>query len=277
MTSESAGGRAPPLDPSRPGRAVLLFAALGFALSPVLLDLGRHVLAEPWARYAAVFPLLLAWAALREPGLRRATRWGWALVAASLALELVAVGGGVARFARPAVPLAVVGLCRALGLASWRGSLLALWIVPIPHFFLLRAGLPLAEAWGAICEAGFGALAVGLALEPRGDGLALLGAGGALALGSEDGGFALAAALSGVGWLSGVLVGAGWLRCAQEAIVHALSALLLQLLAVAVAASALAAGAAGFAGWLLATGPWAGGAVLAAARLLGLRRGRGRA
>lgn len=262
------GHRTPPIG----GQSLLLLGALAFALSPVLLDLVRQVALEPWARYAAVFPLLLAWAAFRERGSPRATPVGWALVAAAVALEFVAVGGGVVRFARPVVPLAVVGLCRALGLASWRTSLLALWMVPIPHFVLAAAGLPLAEAWAGLCRLGLGAAGLGLSLQPLGDGFALIGAKGMLTLGSEDGGLALAAALSGLGWFAGLQGGAGWARCALEAILHALSALLLQLLAVALAASTLATAAAGLAGWLLAGAPWIGGAGLAATRLLGLRR-----
>lgn len=272
MTTEPVTLRGAHGPPTRGGRSLLLFAALAFALSPVLLDLARHVALEPWALYGAVFPPLLVGAALREGASPPAPRLGWALVAGALVLEIATVGGGVVRFGRPAVPLAVVGLCRALGVASWRTALLAAWIVPIPYFVVGAGGIPLAETWAAISRAGLAAVGLDLALRPTADGLALVGAaGGALALRPEDGGLALAACLSGLGWRAGLREGAGWGSCALRASLYALVALPLQLLGVALAAAALAAGLEGLAAGLLPLAPWVAGAGFAAARLLRAR------
>lgn len=262
MTSEPAAVRGGSGPSSRTGRALLLFAALGFALSPILLDLARHLALEPWALYAAAVPPLLAWAARREGGARASPRLGGALVAAALVLEIVAVGGGIVRFGRPALPLAVLGLCRALGLASARTALLAAWMVPVPFVLVEAAGLPLAGLWGELAHAAVAPAGAELALRPTDHAFALEGAGGTLPLRPVDGGVVLAAGLSGLGWLAGLRARAGWLGCALAAAFFALAALPLQLLAVGLAAAALAGGLGALAGWTLALAPWIAGAAL---------------
>jgi len=123
MTS-SAGSRS---------RVILLTAGTLFALSPVLLDWTLHLIDFPSARYAAIFPVLFLIGIRSHPGTRPRPD-GYLWLAAALLVEVACIGGGFPRWGRGAVPLAMIGLCRASGLTSARGACLMLWFVPVPHF-----------------------------------------------------------------------------------------------------------------------------------------------
>ena len=102
-----------------------LWLALIICFSPVLVDLARHLVAEPWALYVLLFPPLLARCAVCEGPDARSVRMGAVLLALSLAVELVAVGGGLVRLGRLGLPLGVIGVSRAFGLLSLRTALLS--------------------------------------------------------------------------------------------------------------------------------------------------------
>lgn len=238
---------------------VAVAAALAAALSPTLVELTRHWVAEPVPRYALLFPLLLVRAAMREAPARPA-RTGYLLLAAGLALELVAMGGGMPKLARPGVPLAVVGLCRALGLASWSTSLLALWILPVP-LAVCSLVSPLERLWFGAAAAVVGG---GLALEPAREAtLHVVGAAGTLAVRPWDGGVPLAVLAAGLGWYAALLARAegGRPRFLRRAGGAALVGLALQGPVALLAVALLAAGHAGAAQavqhhaiWALAAG-----------------------
>jgi hypothetical protein len=255
-----SGGLASAGAPARRS-AAWMAAALAFALSPILVDLVAHVADQPWARYALVFPPLALWRLRRAAPTARAPGLGWTLVGAALVLELVTVGGGVPRFGRPAIPLAVAGLCRALGLAGWAPILLACWVVPAPH--ALSAQLPLPDIFAELAAA----LVGGVALEP-GTPPRLLAAAGTLVLRPHHGGVPLAALLSGLGWLAGLRVGGGLAGCARRAALLGLAALPVALLSVLLAAAVLAAGSPRAASWTLEGMPWVVGGALGLAAVL---------
>lgn len=118
----------------------VLWLLLLAALSPVFVDWGRHLSSEPVARYVVLFvplTLLLAWR-MRGRGVQRSIALWW--VAGALLLSVLAVGAGLTRFARPCLPLALVGM------ACWRGwprlevALSSLWWVPVPSFVAKAMG-----------------------------------------------------------------------------------------------------------------------------------------
>jgi len=194
-------------------RERVLWGALAIALSASWFDLARHWWEEPWARPAALFLPLVVAAAARDRG-RQEARWdGALLVAVGLGWSLVAMGGGLPRLGRPGVPLAMIGLARALGRPSLAVSLLALWVIP-PPFALAKALLPGLEqglAWIAVQLAEARGLP-GL-LTPRFVEIA----GATLPLGPADGGLPLAVYLAGVGWWSAVRADGGVREAARAA------------------------------------------------------------
>ena len=124
-----------------------LWIALALAFSPVALDLGQHLAANPWARYAVVFPLLFARLALRDDRRPRApigTLW----IVAGLAWEVAMSFTGAMRWARHAPVLAAIGLCQREGIGSWRSRALLLFAVPVPAFVVKLGERGVASAMG---------------------------------------------------------------------------------------------------------------------------------
>lgn len=114
-------------------RVTLLTIGTLFALSPVLFDWAVHLRDFPSARYAALFPVLFLIGLRGRPStLPRGDGYLWLL--AALVIEVICIGGGFPRWGRMAVPVAIIGLCRATGVTSLRGAILMLWFVPVPHF-----------------------------------------------------------------------------------------------------------------------------------------------
>lgn len=246
---------------------MLLGVASFVALSPLLVDLARHLGAEPWARYAALFGPLLLWAAWSDP-LRSPPRAdGLLWLAAGVALAFVAVGGGMPRLGRPAIPLAVVGLARLLGRPSPARALLALWIVPVPTV-LTRAAPQLQIALGELVERWAG----GLRLERAGDHVSLVAAQGALPLLPSDGGIPLAALLAGLAWYGAARRGGSLAQAAGQALRWAPWALPIQVLALALAVGLLQIGQPAAARAWLDHGVWALVAAVGLARLHGAWR-----
>lgn len=111
--------------------------ALVIAFSPVLADLGRHLLAEPWARGVLIFPWLV-FVSARVDRPDRTPRFGrvWVALAlgAALVFQLLAIGGDAIRIARVGVVVAAAIGLWGIGAAGPRTALLALWLVPVPSF-----------------------------------------------------------------------------------------------------------------------------------------------
>lgn len=261
---------APPFERSRLREGALWVLLLG-ATSPVLVDLVRHLTAEPWALYSLVFWVLFARELARRPEERRPQRSGYALLALAFALELAMLRAGWPRMARPAVALAAIGLARALGHPRPALALTALWAVPIPNA-IVEFGSPdleraiFAGVSATLRRAGVEAeLAIGAARA-----LAVRTAAGSLPLEPADGGLPLAALLGGLGWYAGARRGLSPVRLVASAAGHALLAAPLQV-AGALAGVLVCAG-----GWpragrvLLSAGPALAG--LASVAILALRR-----
>lgn len=248
--------------------ALLLWIALGVALSPSLVELAAHWLREPWSRYSALFAALWV-ACARSESLPRTPRAdGYLLVLLGVALGAVAVGGGMGRFGRPGIALAVVGLARVLGAPSLPRALLAAWVVPVPNAVL--AFVPGVES---VTAAGVAAVASGFGLElaarPTLEGVELVAPAGGLALGPEHGGLPLAALLAGLGWYAVARRGGALPAAARGALRSAPWALALQPAAIALAAALLLAGAPGAAAALLQPGVWLAVAAVALRRIHG--------
>jgi len=253
LADRSGGAR-----PARASHTAAILVALGFAFSPLLLDLARHFAEVGWTRYALVFPPLLAWQIIRAGPCEPSPRAGWALVSLALLVELIAVGGGVPRFGRPALVLALLGAGRALGLAPVPTLLLAAWAIPIPSGLLGRLGSPLTDALGQAA-----ALIGGLSAQPDPSGVRLQAAEGeSLLLRPSQAGVTLVALLSGLGWLAGLRGEAGLAGCALRAAALGLAAPLLQLFVVLAAGTVLAAGRPEAAALLWVATPWVLGTTL---------------
>jgi hypothetical protein len=236
-------GRATEIAPAGSGRAEVVAwgAALCFAFFPVLTDLGRHLLETPWARYAAVFPLLALRAALHERGAEPSARRDAPLwVAAGLGVLLAGMLMGAIRWGRVGAALAAVGWCRRFGLAGWRTQALLAFAVPVPAA-AMRLAEPLSQQLGAAASA----LGAGLGVEVEPVWSARFGSG-----------LPLAALLAGLSWYASLLRRRPLPAALGRAALAALLAFPLQLLA------SVAAGVA--APWLgvpaaqaaLSQGPW---------------------
>jgi hypothetical protein len=234
----------------------------------VLVDLALHIAAEPWARYSLVFPPLFAWCLIHDKVPARAGRDGFAWLALAILLELVAVGGGMTRFARPGLPLAAIGTCRIFGLGPGRTALLALWTIPVPKIVIAFASPGLETTLLRVASAAAGLLGADVGVE----GCRAFAAAGQLELTDSDGGLPLAALLSGLGWYASLRCGGSLLACLRRAVAWAVLAIPLQLLGVLAAVTALAMGAPAVGRLLLDHGLWTATAAAGLAWAEHLRR-----
>jgi len=228
----------------------LLWSGLLAAFSPTLLDLGQHLLERPWLAYALVFPLLFARCARQESSPSASGGLGW--VAAGLALELVVIFLGGVRWARPALALAATGLCRHLGVGTWRSRLLLWLAVPLPSVLIKAVGRPLQMFWSrsaAELASFFSDARVAI------DGYDLVTPAGRLGLTVYDGP-PLAVLLAGLAWYAGIRLHRPPLRAALLSAAAAALALPLQLLATLAALGLTAAGGGPAARLLLTHAPW---------------------
>ena len=199
---------------------LLPILGLVLALSPILLDLGAHFAAQPWARYALVFVPLCLFALMRtQPRPARALD-GYLWIALALCAEFAAIGGGTDRIGRLALPLAVIGACRAFGLAPLRHALVAVWLVPVPYALLTQLGPRVHELMVALTAPLLGALGLEAAIQNG----HLAGPGGDLALNATNSGLTLAALFSGLAWYTSVRAGHGSLGAARAALLGGLAA-----------------------------------------------------
>lgn len=211
----------------RPIGRVCLWLGLAIAFSPVLLDLLRHVVANPWARTALIFPLLAAVAARhdrRVGPLPRSRRLVWIALGLALALELVATAAGVVRLGRVGLFLGAAGLLVGAGWARPASGLVLLWAIPLPSLLLdlFSPGLESLMA-GAVALAVPGVDFARIAGEPS-----WIGPGARMRLWPTDGGLPMAFAMAGLGWFRGATIGRAPSRALSGALRWGLLALPLQ-------------------------------------------------
>ena len=186
--------------------------ALLVAFSPVVLELFRHLGAEPWARYVLIFAPLLTIAIVTSRDRVQPSSRGYVLLALAIVFEFFALRGNLARFARPTFALGTIGLCQVHGLAPIRTAALALWLTPVPSFVMSGLGLQTALLGVAIPLARlFGAE---LSLEES----TVIAPSGALEVMPSDGGLPLAALFSGLAWYASVRAGASLPATAVRAV-----------------------------------------------------------
>jgi hypothetical protein len=219
-------------------RAWIAWAALGVALSPVIVDALRLAIDQWWARGSLLMAALAVSCMVGPSGIgargRRRPGVGAALVAFALAAALLAAGGGMIRLARPAIPIAVIGMGLFLGRPSPRRAALLCFAVAPPRALL--DALPGLHDW----------------IGPR------------PLVDAPDGGLPLLWLLAGLGAYAGVRRGDGVSGIAARALRYALLALPLQAVALLVASRLWRGGHADAARLLLSHGVW----ILSAAALL---------
>jgi len=254
----------------RPGAATF-WIALAAALSPVLVDLARHWSSTPWSRYSLVFPILFVARIRSEPSRPSPARDGWAWIAAALALELVAVAGGVTKLGRAALPLAVWGGCRLYGLTGPATVVLVAFAVPVPHGLneLASPALETGLAHGAARVARLLGAAPQVLDPPQ-----LVVGREALALTPADGGLPVVALLAGLGWHAGLVLREGAVACARRALSWAALGIPLQAVALTGAVALTAVSGASAARALLTHAVWPAVAIAGLARARALARAR---
>jgi hypothetical protein len=223
----------------RSALGVLLWLGLLVAFSPVLVNLAQHLAVEAWARYVLVFPFLLVLCIVRDSARLRPSALGYVALILAILIELGAIGGSTMVWARPPLPLAVIGLCMAFGLAPLRTTLLACWLIPIPHRILRMPSPELETALLSPLVGLLNALGAKLRLE----GSRVFAATGELEIFDFDGGLTLVALLSGLGWYAGLRERKGLFGIVGRAIWWGALAIPLQLLALLLALMTLVLGA----------------------------------
>ncbi|MDJ0865458.1 MAG: hypothetical protein QNK03_05055 [Myxococcota bacterium] len=215
---------------------IVAWAGLAVALSPAAVELATFWLHTPWARGSALLAPLVGACLVgdrAEPGRRRAA--GWLALGAGLALELVAFGGGVERFGRPGIPLAILGLAALLGGPRPVRALASAWLVPMPTWLVRNVGPLLSDPVLAGAEAlggGPGALS-GALTEGRRE----------LLVAPADVGLQLVWLGAGLGWLSAALRDAPLAGALRRAAAGAAAGLALQVVLLLAAAGLVALGA----------------------------------
>ena len=222
---------------------VSLMLATVFALSPVLVDVWQQWIGFPWTRSSAVFaPLcvLLLWRAERE----QPHRDGLAVLVLAIVATVLLVAGDRLAWARLLIPLAIIGLCRARGIADLRTALLCVFALPLPG--LVNKWLAPALPEFVIGAATLPLRAVGAVVERTADQIAV--SGHWLEFEPSDGGASLIFLFAGLGWAGAVAARAplakrviGWSLCAipVQAAIWALALVLLASLGAPPARAAL--------------------------------------
>jgi len=236
---ETVGGATPAPIPGGRGWGLALWIGLVFAFGPALQPGIENLSSQPWTRGTLVF-VLLAWIAARGAHGATRSRAGWLLVLLGIAIELVAIGGDVARAGRLGFVIAAIGLCRATGGCTLPVALLLAFLVPLPRA-LMELGSP-------ALENGFAGLAAGLARALGFEvaaGRGLLSAGAStLRLVEPDGGLGLLLLFAGLAWFVELRAPSPSARARIFRGLRAgLAALALQVVATTLAAVALGGGA----------------------------------
>jgi hypothetical protein len=250
----------------------LLLAGVLIAFSPTLLDWAQHLVENPWARYAVVFPALFALAARQEEDVRPGAQGtGW-IVLAALGVEVLAAFLGVIRLARPALALAVASVCRRGAMASWRAAALLFLAVPLPTRFMELA----TPAWTCALALPGVHLGSALGLDVELVDATLRSSSGAVVLSWTDAGLNLVPLLAGIGWYHGLRARSSLSRALGASAGLACLALPIQAAALTGAALATALGASQAAQAALPHLPWIATATIGIAAAEGLaRRGEG--
>ena len=228
--------------PLAPNVAALLWALLLVALSPVIADWVRHLVAEPTARYAVVFVPLLVHLAWTRPHTQPRRAMALVVVLAAVLVAFLAVGGGVTRIGRLAVPFAILGLAAWIGRPGPAVVGLAFFAIPVPSVISDNLA-ELFEAFSRVPE---------ILIAP--ESVASL--------------LAIAALFAGFGYYTRVARGAGVLDGAQGAAIASLWSLPVSGALVSTSACLAFAGAGEMAAEVVATAPLALALPLLAARLL---------
>lgn len=239
------------VSPPPPSLSWWLLAA---AFSPILLGMLAHAVRQPWAGYSLVFLALFVLELRRAPeGARRPVR-GWAVLGVALVVELLLVGGGLTRAARPALALAALGMAWIQGRPGPRTVALLLWFVPVPSGLVSWASPALAALWGQAVAGLVQLVGSSAWFEARHDGPILHLAHASLPLIPSDGGLPMAALLSGLAWYAGLRRAAPLPATLARAAAVAALAAPIQVVAIACAAAVADAGGPGRA--VLDLAPW---------------------
>lgn len=284
---------------SRSRSQAFFWVALGLTLSPVLLELARHLLGTRFDHYIIV-PALLFTILVCAPDDRRpidatgqhrldsgpagdrspeaSDRRGILLLGAALCLLVLGYSSSAATLARLGAALAIIGMGRFLGSFSWRTSSLLLLAVPIPAF-VSNWMTPWVEA--AYLDALNGLLSA-LGAETESSGQVLQIAGQRLELFPEDTGLRLACVGAAFGLFEG-LRGANqpsprgarsWLLLLRSAAIGALVACAMQFPGVVVAGFLVWVGGEKVGNIWLGSGLWIAISLAAAAWILRRERKR---
>ena len=210
--------------------AIALWIALFVGFSPTLIDLVRHWTSEPWAApFAGFVPL---WILAMRSHTQRARRrpLGLVLVVSGLLLATFAATGGVTRWGRFGLPIAVFGLALWLGTPPAARAMLVAWWIPLPHFIQSTLFMPLSRSaeWLAIQAqtwTGGAPLFAGKQMLPAIDGVPI---------GPADLGLQSCWLLAGVAWYAGTTSGFDLRRTAGLALRAALLGIPIQILALLV-------------------------------------------
>ena len=210
---------------------LVLWCSLFVGLSPTLLDLARHWLAEPWALpFACFVPLwLLGVRSGRQPA--RPRPLGVLLLVGGLLLAAFAATSGSTRLGRYGVPASVVGLAMWLGTPATVRALITVWWIPMPNVVQASLFAPLARVaeWIAI------RVALWTGGEPLFAARQLLPSIDPVRIGPEDVGVQVCWLLAGVGWYAAARRGADVPQAAGFALRSALLGVPLQVVALAIA------------------------------------------
>jgi hypothetical protein len=242
-------------DRANRGSSALPWIALGFAFSPVWVQLIRELPTIPFGASILLAPALLLRAALAEPARPRARHRGLGLllVGVGLLLELIGAAGGSWSIARFGIPAGVLGLALWAGSPSPRVAALSLWAVPIPTFFFVQT-TPWAESAYAGLAAG---LLDGLGFQVRASGPVVRGDHGILRLDDPHSGLHLASLLAQLAWFAALREGRSLRWALGRMAIAAVVALPLQALAVLGAVLLLLAGGPKLGSLWLYHGLWA--------------------
>jgi len=238
--------------PLRRGAALALWVGLLVAFSPTLLDLVRHLAENPWARYAALFPLLFARCALREPRRPTGHRDGSLWVVLGMAMELFGILAGATRIGRVGLALAAIGLCRRFAFASWPSLVLLALAVPLPSVVLDWISPGTENGLLHVASGGLGALGLGIEFE----GTRAFCGTQELALERFDSGGTLVPLLAGLSWYHSLMLGIPTKTALARAAAAALLAIPVQIVAIALALLTLPMGAAASGRLALTHAPW---------------------
>jgi hypothetical protein len=222
------------------GRERWLWAALAAGFSPVLVDLARSLRETDASWLVLLAPALLASALWLTPPRRSAPRRdGLLLVALGALLEWLGVAGASASIARIGLPVAALGLARALGSPPLGILALAFFAVPLPGS-IGNFATPVPES---LLAAGASRLLRTLGAQLESVGPVLSTPAQRLELTPGDNGLDLALELAAFGWYSAAREAAPLLSHFARAALAGTLSLLLQPAAVVLAALLLLAGA----------------------------------